>query len=198
MDIGDLEPDPLAELGRQLETARAAGAPLPEAMAVATRGPDGDPALRMVIMRGLDTGLVFYTDRESDKGEDLAAYPRAAALFHWWVPIHRQVRAVGAVSLVSEAESDAYWASRPPGSRRSAIASRQSRVVESREFLVAAVAAAQERYPDETAIVRPERWGGYRITPESVEFWEEGPDRLHDRIRYRRVGEEWVRERLSP
>jgi pyridoxamine 5'-phosphate oxidase len=152
----------------------------------------------MVLLRGLDHGLVFFTDYESDKAADLESNPRAAAVLNWLVPAHRQVRAVGPVERVSEAESDRYWLTRPPGSRRSAAASHQSRVIPSRAALEAQVAAIAERYPDDADVPRPARWGGYRITPERVELWEQQPDRLHDRLRYRREGDGWTIERLSP
>lgn len=194
MELADLDTDPLRQLERWMEEARAAGEPMPEAMCVATAGADGQPAARMVLMRGLDTGVVFYTDYGSDKSKDLAVNPRAAALFHYFAPVHRQVRVTGAVERTSAADSDRYWATRPAASRRSALVSHQSSVVESRTVLedgVAALAGVEEP-------VRPERWGGFRITPARVEFWEEGPARLHDRIRFVRDGDGWRTERLSP
>jgi pyridoxamine 5'-phosphate oxidase len=194
----DLDADPLRQLASWLEAARCAGELQPESMALATASRDGKPSVRMVIMRGLDTGLVFFTDGESEKGTDLDANPLATALFHWWLPVHRQVRVTGPVVHTTDGESDRYWATRPAGSRRSAVASHQSRVVPSREFLETAVAEVETRFPDEGAIARPGRWGGFRIKPDAVEFWEEGADRLHDRIRYRRSGDGWPTERLSP
>jgi pyridoxamine 5'-phosphate oxidase len=153
----------------------------------------------MVLLRGIDDrGLVFYTDRESDKGRELRANPFAAALFHWFLPVHRQVRLTGAVEEVDDAQSDAYWRSRPPGARRSAVASHQSAVVASREVLEQRVANLTEVFPDETGPPRPPRWGGYRIRPEGVELWEEGKDRLHDRLRYVARSGSWMIERLSP
>ena len=128
----------------------------------------------------------------------MKANPFAAALFHWFTPVHRQVRVTGAVELVGDSLSDAYWQLRPPGSRRSAVASHQSRVVVSRAVLEERVAELAEAFPDEAPPPRPPRWGGYRIRPESVEFWEEGPDRLHDRLRYRLESGHWTMERLSP
>lgn len=193
MDIADLDADPLRQLGRWVEEARATGEELPEAMCLATVRPDGMPSARMVLMRGLDRGLVFFTDYESDKGRDLTANPRAAAVFHLARPVRRQVRARGPVEPVAPEESDRYWRTRPAASRRSASVSHQSAVIESRTALEAAVRALGDAEPD-----RPDRWGGFRLTPAEVEFWEEGRARLHDRIRFAREGEGWRVERLSP
>ena len=144
---------------------------MPEAMAVATATTDGRPSSRMVLLRGIDhRGLVFYTDRESDKGRELRANPFAAALLHWFLPVHRQVRVSGAVEEVDDDQSDAYWRVRPPGARRSAVASHQSEVVVSRAVLEERVAELAEAFPEETGPPRPPRWGGYRIRPEVVEF----------------------------
>jgi pyridoxamine 5'-phosphate oxidase len=153
----------------------------------------------MVLLRGFDRrGLVFYTDQESDKGRELKANPFAAALFHWFKPVHRQVRVTGAVEVVEASLSDAYWRSRPPGSRRSAVASHQSQVVVSRAVLEDEVTKLAEAFPDDSGPLRPLRWAGYRIQPDVVEFWEEGADRLHDRLRYRAQSGTWRIERLSP
>jgi pyridoxamine 5'-phosphate oxidase len=198
MEPSGFDLDPLRQLDQWLAAARAAGAPMPEAMAVASATGDGQPSVRMLILRGLIGGLTFFTDGESDKATELLANPRAAAVFHWLLPVNRQVRVAGPVVAASLEEAERYWASRPPGVRYSAVASHQSRVVESREALEADLAAAMRGYPDELAIPRPTRWTGFRITPDVVEFWEEQPDRLHDRLRYRRSGEAWEIERLSP
>jgi pyridoxamine 5'-phosphate oxidase len=153
----------------------------------------------MVLLRGIDDrGLVFYTDRESNKGQELSANPFAAALFYWLLPAHRQVRVTGAVEMVDDHQSDAYWQSRPPGARRSAVASHQSEVVASRAVLEERVAELAAAFPEETGPPRPRRWGGYRIRPEVVELWEEGADRLHDRLRYQETSGIWAIERLSP
>ena len=189
----------MTQLSRWLEVARSAGEPMPEAMAVATATTEGRPSSRMVLLRGIDhQGLVFYTDRQSDKGRELKTNPFAAALFHWYLPVHRQGRVTGAVEIVDDDQSDAYWRSRSPGARRSAVASHQSEMVVSRAVLEQRVADLDEAFPDETGPPRPPRWGGYRIRPESVELWEEGADRLHDRLRYRAELESWRIERLSP
>lgn len=199
MDEASAHPDPMTQLSRWLEVARAAGEPMPEAMAVATATIHGRPSSRMVLLRGIgDQGLIFYTDRESQKGTELTSNPFAAALFHWHLPVHRQVRVSGAVELVDDSQSDAYWRSRPPGSRRSAVASHQSQVVVSRAVLEERVSELTEAFPEETGPPRPSRWGGYLIRPEIVELWEAGVDRLHDRLRYRAEPGNWRIERLSP
>ncbi|MGH9108101.1 MAG: pyridoxamine 5'-phosphate oxidase [Acidimicrobiales bacterium] len=200
--------DPLRLLATWMEQAREAGEPMPEAMCVATAGGAGAPSARMVLLRGLGAGegldggagggLVFYTDYGSSKAADLAVNPRAAAVFHWLRPVHRQVRVTGTVERTSAESSDRYWATRPPASRRSALASHQSRVIGSRSTLESAAAALALLPPDDPALARPDRWGGYRIAPDTVELWEEGPDRLHDRLRYHRRDGRWVAERLSP
>ena len=199
VDEASVDPYPLTQLSSWLESARSAGEPMPEAMAVATATIDGRPSSRMVLLRGIDhRGLVFYTDRESDKGRDLKANPFAAALFHWFLPLHRQVRVSGAVEEVDDDQSDAYWRSRPLGARLSAVISHQSEVVARRAVLEQRMAELAAALPVETGPPRPERWGGYRIRPEVVELWEEGADRLHDRLRYRSQSGRWTIERLSP
>jgi len=200
LDENSVAADPIVQLGAWLEEARTAGQPLPEAMTVATASADGEPAARMVLLRGLDhRGVVFFTDRSSAKGRDLSENPKAAVVFHWLVPRHRQVRLMGPVETVSDAESDAYWASRPVGARRSAIASHQSEVIPDRKSLEEQVSELARTFPAEADLQRPVRWGGYRIVPHTVELWEEQPDRLHDRLRYRRRGDgHWLIERLAP
>jgi pyridoxamine 5'-phosphate oxidase len=199
MDEASVDAAPMTQLSRWLDSARGAGETMPEAMAVATATTDGLPSVRMVLLRGLDPrGLVFFTDRESDKGRKLKENPFAAALFHWFLPAHRQVRVTGPVEEVDDAESDAYWQSRPPSSRRSAVVSHQSQVIESRAVLERRVAELEDTFPGGAAPPRPPRWGGFRIRPEVVELWEEGPDRLHDRLRYRAQSWGWTMERLSP
>lgn len=190
--------DPLQQLSAWLDVARSAGQPLPEAMCLATASTSGVPSARMVLLRGIDHGIVFFTDDESDKGVELLTNPSAATVLHWTVPVHRQVRVSGTVDRVSAEESDRYWRSRPEGSRRSAVASHQSHVVASRAVLERRVAALAALAPDDPELGRPVRWGGFRITPVTVELWEEGADRLHDRLRFRRDGAVWSVERLSP
>jgi len=195
VDETSISPDPFTQLSQWLELARAAGEPLPEAMALSTATRDGRPSSRMVLLRDIDhRGLVFYTDRGSEKGRELKDNPFAAALFHWHLPTHRQVRVTGAVTEVEDEQSDAYWNTRPPGSRRSAVVSQQSAVISSKAVLEALLEELADASPP-----RPSRWGGYRIRPEVVEFWEEGADRLHDRFRYQpEESREWRIERLSP
>jgi len=199
LDEASVDPDPMTQLSGWLETARAAGEPMPEAMAVATATPDGLPSSRMVLLRGLDDGgLVFFTDRTSAKGRDLAANPVAAALFHWLLPVHRQVRVTGEVAEVDDGRSDAYWRSRPTGARRSAAASHQSEVIASRAAIEREVAELAAGFDEATGPPRPPRWGGYVIRPRVVEFWQEGADRLHDRLRFQADAGRWRIERLSP
>ena len=198
MDVTDLDADPLRQLATWLNAARAAGQPMPEAMTIASATSDAVPSARLVVLRGLRRGLVFFTDCESDKGAELAANPRAAAVLHWLVPAHRQVRAAGPVERVSEDEADEYWSTRAPSVRLSAAASHQSRVVASRTVLEMQVQEMQWRHPGGDDVPRPRRWGGFRVLPSRVEFWQESPDGLHDRIRYRRESGSWISERLSP
>jgi pyridoxamine 5'-phosphate oxidase len=198
VDVTDLDPDPLRQLSAWLDAARTAGQPMPEAMTIASATSDGVPSARMVVLRGLRRGLIFFTDTESDKGAELTANPQAAAVLHWLAPAHRQVRVAGPVEQVTQDEADEYWDARAPAARRDAAASRQSQVVASRTVLEAQVADIARRHPDGADIPRPQRWGGFRVLPSRVEFWQESPDGLHDRIRYRREGESWTIERLSP
>lgn len=194
VDVDDLDPDPLHQLAAWIEAARAGGDPMPDAMCLATAGSDGAPAARMVLLRGLDDDLVFYTDYGSDKAADLEANPRAAVVLLFYAPAHRQVRVTGTVARSGAAESDRYWANRPLASRQSALVSRQSTVIASRRVLEEAI----EALGDDADPPRPDRWGGYRLTPATVEFWEEGVARLHDRLRYRRMAGSWQVDRLSP
>jgi pyridoxamine 5'-phosphate oxidase len=198
VDVTDLDADPLRQLSAWLDAARVAGQPMPEAMIIASATSDAVPSARLVMLRGLRQGLVFFTDCESDKGAELAANPRAAAVLHWLVPAHRQVRVAGPVERVSEDEADEYWSARAPAVRLSAAASRQSRVVASRAVLEMQVQERLRRHPGGAAVPRPRRWGGFRVLPSRVEFWQESPDGLHDRIRYRRGAGGWMIERLSP
>jgi pyridoxamine 5'-phosphate oxidase len=198
VDADDLDADPLRQLSTWLDAARAAGQPMPEAMTIASASSDAVPSARMVVLRGLRRGLVFFTDCESDKGAELAANPRAAAVLHWLVPAHRQVRVAGPVEPVSADEADQYWSTRAPAARLTAAASHQSRIVPSREVLETQVQDGLRRHPGGAGVPRPRRWGGFRVLPSRVEFWQESPDGLHDRIRYRREGGGWTIERLSP
>jgi pyridoxamine 5'-phosphate oxidase len=193
----DVASDPIAQFDRWFATARESGVELPEAAAVATATPDGAPSVRMVLVKQVDQGgFVFFTNYESRKGRELAANPRAALLFYW-EPLGRQVRIEGDIARVSPEESAAYARSRPRGSRLSALASPQSQVVESRETLEQLVAEISARYEGSDPPLS-EHWGGFRLTPHSVEFWQRRNDRLHDRLRYSRAGESWQLERLAP
>jgi pyridoxamine 5'-phosphate oxidase len=198
VDAIDLDADPLRQLATWLDAARAAGQPMPEAMTIASATSDAVPSARLVVLRGLRRGLVFFTDCESDKGGELAANPRAAAVLHWLVPAHRQVRVAGPVERVSEDEANEYWSTRAPAVRLSAAASHQSRIVASRAVLEMQVQDHLRRHPGGADVPRPRRWGGFRVLPTRVEFWQEAADGLHDRIRYRRANGGWIIERLSP
>jgi pyridoxamine 5'-phosphate oxidase len=198
VDTTDLDADPLRQLATWLEAARAAGQPMPEAMTIASATSDAVPSARLVMLRGLRRGLVFFTDRDSDKGAELAANPRAAAVLHWLVPAHRQVRAAGPVEPVSEDEADQFWSTRAPAARLTAAAWHQSRVVASRAVLERQAQDELRRHGGGAGVPRPPRWGGFRVLASRVEFWQESPDGLHDRIRYRREGDGWMVERLSP
>jgi pyridoxamine 5'-phosphate oxidase len=198
VDVTDLDADPLRQLAAWLDAARRAGEPMPEAMTIATATADGTPAARIVILRGLARGLTFFTDLTSDKGAELAANPQAAAVLHWLSPVHRQVRVAGPAEPVSEQEASQYWRTRPAATRRNAAASCQSSVIADRAALEERVRDIQLRDPAGTDLPRPQRWGGFRVLPDRVEFWQESPDGLHDRIRYRRAGNNWTIERLSP
>ena len=194
----EADPDPIAQFAAWFEDARAAGIRLPEAMVLATARADGEPSARFVLLNRFDErGLVFFANYESRKGRELAENPCGALVFHW-DPLGRQVRVEGPVERISAEESDSYFATRPPGARLSAWASRQSEVVDSREALEARVAELSAEFPDD-AVPRPPHWGGYRLTPEAIELWQHREDRLHDRLRYRRGGDgRWLIERLAP
>ena len=196
LERDDLDPDPVRQLERWLDEARAAGIELAEAAALATAKPDGSPSARMVLVKDVgDDGLSFYSGYDSRKGLELAENPRAALLLYWH-KLGRQVRAEGPVERLSGEESDAYFGSRPLGSRLSAAVSPQSQVVESRQELERAAAELGASAGED--VPRPERWGGYRLRPHEWEFWQHRLDRLHDRFRYRRGDEGWIIERLAP
>ncbi|MGH3004376.1 MAG: pyridoxamine 5'-phosphate oxidase [Gaiellaceae bacterium] len=197
MDAADLHPDPLVEVQRWYEQAKAEGIELPEALTLATAGADGRPSARTVLLKGVDArGFLFFTNYESRKGRELAQNPHAALVLHWAQDPRRQITAVGTVERVPPEESEAYFRTRPLGSRLGAWASRQSEVVAGREALDAAFAEAEARYGEDPP--RPPWWGGYVLTPERVELWQNRPNRLHDRFRYTRHEDGWSLERLAP
>ncbi|MGK2929882.1 MAG: pyridoxamine 5'-phosphate oxidase [Acidimicrobiales bacterium] len=195
-DVADADPDPVRQFESWFDDV-ADHLDQPNAMIVATADQGGEPSARTVLLRGLDDrGPVFYTNYESAKGRDLESNPRAELLFVW-LTVHRQVRVTGPVNRVSEVESDAYFGSRPRYSQIGAWASAQSAVVPDRATLDALVAETERRFED-GEVPRPPHWGGYRVTPETWEFWQGRADRLHDRVRYRLQDERWVIERLAP
>lgn len=196
LEPDDLDPDPLRQFQLWLDAAVAADVPEPTAMALATAGPDGQPSARMVLLKQVDTGFVFYTNYRSRKARQLEANPAAAVTFYW-AQLDRQVTAAGAVARVSQAESDAYFATRPLGSQLAAWASPQSEPLADRARLDALVEQVRVRFGDRD-VPRPAHWGGYRLVPDVVEFWQARDNRLHDRVCYRRDGDAWRRTRLAP
>ena len=197
LDRADMKPDPLLQFHQWFEETLAADLHEPNAMIVATATPDGRPSARTVLLKGYDErGFVFYTNYEGRKAGELDANPACALLFYWG-ELERQVRIEGRATRLSNSESDAYFASRPRGSRLGAWASEQSRPVEDRSVLEERVRELEARY-EGREIPRPPFWGGYRVEPEVFEFWQGRENRLHDRISYRRDGGTWRLERLQP
>jgi pyridoxamine 5'-phosphate oxidase len=190
--------DPLELFQEWFEEARASGLDLPEAMTLATAAADGRPSARTVLLKGVDErGFVFFTNYESRKGSELAANPSAALVFHWAQEPRRQVLVTGSVEKTPDAESDVYYATRPVGSRLAAWASRQSRPIAGRQELERAYAEAEEAHGDDPS--RPPYWGGFVLSPETIEFWESRPSRLHERLRYvRDESGEWQAGALAP
>jgi len=197
IDPATLDPDPIRQLAGWLTDADDAGLPLPNAFALATADDEGMPSVRYVLLNGLDAdGLRYFTHRGSRKGRDVAINPWAAAAF-WWAPLDRQVRVSGSVRLLSDADSLAYWQTRPRGSQLSATVSAQGQEIATRDELESRVAELAARSPDSLPLAP--MWGGYLIVPRTVEFWESRADRLHDRVEYRRGGDgSWNRRRLQP
>ncbi len=196
LDEVDAAADPLAQFQRWFDEAVRAELPTPNAMTLATVATDGAPGARIVLLKGADPhGFVFYTNYLSRKGRELAANPRAVLVFHW-IELEREVRIEGAVEKTSAAESDDYFSSRPLGSRHAAIASPQSTVVANRAALESRFAEVEKTQGDAPA--RPTHWGGYRLKPIAVEFWQGRRNRLHDRLLYTRTGERWNVSRLAP
>lgn len=190
--------DPFTIFAAWYQDAQDAGLHEPNGMTLATVGADNRPSARIVLLRQVDErGFCFYTNYESRKGHELAANPNAALLF-WWGRLERQVRVEGRVERMSEAESDAYYHSRPKGSRLGAWVSSQSQVIPNRQVLEDRLVELEQEYADQDP-PRPPHWGGYRLIPEMFEFWQGGPHRLHDRLRYlRQESGGWLIERLAP
>lgn len=194
----DADFNPFKQFQTWFDQALSAELPEPNAMTLATATASGKPSARIVLLKGFDEkGFVFYTNYSSHKGQELAENPWASLVF-WWVELERQVRIDGSVEKVSQEESEAYFQSRPVGSQLGAWASPQSEVIASREELEKKIAELEEKYKNET-IPKPPQWGGYRLIPHELEFWQGRPNRLHDRLRYRQQTDgTWLRERLAP
>ena len=197
LDVVDLDPDPMVLWHRWSAAAADAGVAEPNAMTLSTVGADGTPDARIVLVRGADErGFAFYTNYRSVKSRQLESHPVAAAVFGW-LDLHRQVRVRGVVERLPDEESDDYFASRPRDSQLGAWASPQSEVMSSRDELDRRLAEVQDRFAGAT-VPRPPFWGGWLLSPSSVEFWQGRPNRLHDRLRYRRMHDGWLIERLAP
>jgi len=188
--------DPMTQFAGWLVQAQERGIPEPTAMVLATTSAEGRPRARTVLLKAHGPeGFTFYTNRTSRKGQDLRVHPRACAVFPWYA-LGRQVTAEGSVRMMSQASSEPYFRSRPRGSQIGAWASRQSQVIGSRAELDRRAGELEQRWPGDVPM--PDFWGGYVLVPETVEFWQSGACRLHDRLRYRRYGDGWIVERLSP
>jgi pyridoxamine 5'-phosphate oxidase len=197
LDEEDVSPDPIAQFSRWFSEAVAAEVEEPNAMVLATATPEGAPSARVVLLKGFDErGFVFFTDYRSRKGSELEANPRAALVLRW-SELERQVRITGGTARTNAEESEVYYRSRPLGSRLGAWVSHQSQPIPSRGVLERGLAEMERRFAD-GEIPLPAHWGGYRVRPEAIEFWQGRPNRLHDRIRYVREKEGWRIERLAP
>jgi pyridoxamine 5'-phosphate oxidase len=198
LDESDVLPDPIEQFGVWFDEARAAKVPEPNAMTVATVGAGGAPSARIVLLKSFDArGFTFHTNYQSRKGEELAGNPRAALCF-FWQPLERQVRIEGVVERTSPTESETYFRTRPVEAQVGAWVSQQSRPIASREELQSLLKQFKQRFGD-GLVPRPEHWGGLRVVPSAIEFWQGRPSRLHDRILYTRQPDStWTRQRLSP
>jgi pyridoxamine 5'-phosphate oxidase len=198
LNVSEVDQNPFIQFKKWFDQALTAQLPEPNAMTVATSTPEGKPSARMVLLKDFDeSGFVFYTNYNSQKGQDLAENPQASLVF-WWVELERQVRISGRVEKVSENESDEYFYSRPFNSRLGAWASNQSEVIESREVLEKRLQELQAQYENQD-VPRPRHWGGLRVIPAEIEFWQGRPSRLHDRLLYNRLNDGgWKIQRLSP
>jgi len=199
LDESCVDRDPFRQFATWYDAAVAAGVPEPEAMTLSTATPDGRPSARIVLLRGFDArGFCFFTNYESRKGRELEANPHAALTFHW-AALERQVRIEGRVERTTAAESDAYFTSRPSASRIGAWSSPQSAVIADRAALEQLFDRFRAEHPDDAAIPRPDHWGGYRLVPDRIEFWQGRPSRLHDRLRFsHEAADAWLIERLAP
>lgn len=196
--MDDVEDDPIVQFQQWFEEALEADLDEPNAMTLSTATPDGQPSARIVLLKGVDErGFAFYTNYRSQKGRELGQNPQAALTF-LWKPIERQVRIEGTAHRMPDEESDAYFRSRPRGSQLGAWTSPQSQIVDGREELEHRMEAVKTEYEGEDDVPRPPHWGGFRLKPQRIEFWQGRPNRLHDRIRYRYLGSDWTRERLAP
>ena len=194
--IDDLDPDPLVQVRAWLDLAIASAHPQPDAMSLATVDAHGLPSVRSVLLKGLDTGFVFFTNRDSRKGRDLLA-TGVGALSITWLALHRQIRAEGKVEATSEAISEDYWQTRPRGAQLAAAASHQSQPLDSRKDLERAIAELDALHAD-AAVPWPSVWGGFRLLPDQIEFWQGRRNRMHDRALYSRHTTGWARQRLAP
>jgi pyridoxamine 5'-phosphate oxidase len=192
----DLDRDPMHQFQRWFAEVRDAGLYQPEAMVVATVDEAGQPSARQVLLRATDGGFVFFSNYDSRKGRELRVNPRVGLCFTW-NELSRQVRVTGTASKLASNESDAYWATRPRGSQLAALASEQSSVIENREVLEREWIELAAEY-DGRSVPRPAHWGGYRVVPDEIEFWQGRPNRMHDRFRYTRDGDGWCIDRLAP
>ncbi len=198
LEKSEMAADPFTQFGAWFDTAVSAGIKEPNGMAVSTVSANGHPSTRIVLLKHYDErGFVFFTNYHSRKGREIEINPYGAMTF-WWVDLERQVRIEGMLEKVSPAESDAYYNSRPRGSRLGAWVSPQSQIIDDREVLNGRQQQVEAQFPVDQPVPRPEHWGGYRLVPETIEFWQGRPNRLHDRLRYVRGDGNWEIERLAP